>query len=156
MYVAQHRAIFPCHVGLAVMASLWNLITLSRAPGTSGAGWMYWAVLLIWLGSARNAPSAASIAGLYRHCGGEAFCVGYEATGNTLIADVAAQTPHHGIRIQQAASVCTCARTGRSRGHGSLSFIRARYRSTATGRVCLVSVGVMTSTPTGFDCLDRR
>ena len=38
--------------------------------------------------------------------------------------------------------------------HGSLSFIRARYRSAATGK-CAWFRRCVTGTPTGFDCLDE-
>ena len=41
------------------------------------AGWMYWAVLLIWLSSARAHPSAANIMAYAGNGWRRAFCVSY-------------------------------------------------------------------------------
>ncbi|HFP3939339.1 TPA: SPI-7-type island replicative DNA helicase [Escherichia coli] len=153
-YVAQHRAIFRAMSELAVNGQPLDLITLSEHLEHQGrldvlGGFAYLAEL------SKNTPSAANIMAYAGIVVEKSVLRQLQATGNTLIADVAA--PNATSRdVLDAAERRLFAlaqnRTLRERTEASLS---SALDTVLQQLESVLGSGGVTGTPTGFDCLDE-
>lgn len=153
-YVAPHRAIFRAMSELAVNGQPLDLITLSEHTEHQGrldvlGGFAYLAEL------SKNTPSAANIMAYAGIVVEKSVLRQLQATGNTLIADVAA--PNATSRdVLDAAERRLFAlaqnRTLRERTEASLS---SALDTVLQQLESVLGSGGVTGTPTGFDCLDE-
>ena len=153
-YVAQHRAIFRAMSELAVNGQPLDLITLSEHLEHQGrldvlGGFAYLAEL------SKNTPSAANIMAYAGIVVEKSVLRQLQATGNTLIADVAAPNATSRDVLDTAERrlfALAQNRTLRERTEASLS---SALDTVLQQLESVLGSGGVTGTPTGFDCLDE-
>ncbi|TNT16330.1 replicative DNA helicase, partial [Escherichia coli] len=153
-YVAQHRAIFRAMSELAVNGQPLDLITLSEHLEHQGrldvlGGFAYLAEL------SKNTPSAANIMAYAGIVVEKSVLRQLQATGNTLIADVAAPNATSRDVLDAAERRLFALAQNRTFRECTEASFSSALDTVLQQLESVLGSGGVTGTPTGFDCLDE-
>ena len=153
-YVAQHRAIFRAMSELAVNGQPLDLITLSEHLEHQGrldvlGGFAYLAEL------SKNTPSAANIMAYAGIVVEKSVLRQLQATGNTLIADVAAPNATSRDVLDTAERRLFALAQNRTLWERTEASLSSALDTVLQQLESVLGSGGVTGTPTGFDCLDE-